>query len=80
MSRNFALISAPSAKNVSGYSGIRQECCRIGWCDGGAQIGPSGARARSEALLLCAQTLVELLHAKIPLTLSRTFWLRDGFK
>jgi hypothetical protein len=40
-SRNFALISVQSAKNMSVYSGIRQEYCKIGWYVAGARIGPN---------------------------------------
>jgi hypothetical protein len=40
MSPEYALISAENAKNVSDYSSIRQECCKIDLYAADAPIGP----------------------------------------
>src|ERR1700730_12474634 len=47
MSPEYALISAQNAKNVSGYSSIRQECCKIDSCAAGAPTGPDSMLSRS---------------------------------
>src|SRR5881396_1623869 len=47
MSPEYALISAQNAKNVSGYSSIRQECCKIDLCAAGAPIEPDSMLSQS---------------------------------
>jgi hypothetical protein len=47
MSPEYALISAQNAKNVSGYSSIRQERCKIDLCAAGAPIGPDSMLSQS---------------------------------
>lgn len=47
MSLEYALISAQNAKNMSGYSGIRQECCKIDWFAAGAPIEPDSMLSQS---------------------------------
>ena len=48
MSPEYALISVQNAKNVSGYSSIRQECCKIDLCAADTPIGPDIMLSQSE--------------------------------
>ena len=47
MSPKYALISAWNAKNMSGYSSIRQELCKIAWRAAGAQIEPDNTLSQN---------------------------------